>query len=379
MCDVLGICRGADYVPPIDAAIDAAPAFSPSNGVMPASLSGVTASIPGNMMTEINSDTGEIIRSGNQIRGPGTGVISGINYEQTASLGIFSATTFNLQAGETLRVLGVRGIVMLFVGDVDVKGTLLVTAGTCPDGSGSRECAGPGGGTGGVVAMAATGCAPGGRGVSNGDTGGGGGGFGEDGAPGGAETDELLAPGGVGGASASCPGVTLEPLVGGGGGGASGGAGGAGGGGGGALQITSYGSISVTGVINAGGDGGGASAAAGGGGGGAGGAILLEAAMVTVTGTLAANGGGGGEGAATDNGNAGSASALPAQGGDTTGRAGGDGGCLNMAPTAGAPAVNDTGGGGGAAGRIRINATTSDIATAVISPAPSLGDLKPFP
>jgi len=249
----------------------------------------------------INTDTGEIT----SLRAAGTGLVSGIYYEQVAQtggvgLGVFSMKKLTVAAGTMVRAKGSRSLVLLVPGAVVIAGTINVT--------GDGGDAGPGGGAGGIGGQKGGGSCPGLTGT--GDTymdycssGGGGGGHGGIGADGGDSAcfGAHAYSGGKGGGT--CGNASLSPLVGG-----SGGAGGTkvsalsypgpGGGGGGAIQISSGLSISVSGGINAGGGGGGESRSAGGAGGGAGGAILLEAASISL-GILAANGGGGGGGDCT--------------------------------------------------------------------------------
>jgi hypothetical protein len=353
----------------------------PSNGVDPTLTDEVTTSVAFTGAVLISTDTGEI--TGTLSRDPGQGVLDGIGYYRSATLGVFVFHQFDVGAAGVVHFTGTRAAVFLVGTDATISGTI--------DGSGgcygtTPTCAGPGGGIGASGATPATGCGPGGRGAndatSTDDGGGGGGGGGLIGGSGGIGTP---APGGTAGAACIAP--TLEPLIGGSGGGA-GGPGASttpstGGGGGGALQISALGSILVTGTITMGGAGGTGgpttgSDSAGGGGGGAGGAILLEAISVSVPamGTLAVNGGGGGGGGRTPTaGNPGAnghPNAMPAAGGAglATGTgAGADGGARNVAAKTGPMYTGNAGGGGGGVGVIHLRARTSPTVTGTTSPA----------
>lgn len=371
-----------------DVSVPEAP-FAPSNAVSPDLLAGATATLGGAGTIVLDSDTGEITRDGVTVRAAGVGIIDGIAFEQGATTGMFAASALTIELGATLRGLGSRSLVVLVATDIAIDGTLDVSAGICVDGTRVALCAGPGGGLGGYHDLQAGGCGPGGRGANAGDTGGGGGGFGQRGAVGGIEVDDGQTPfngasGGLGGAIDACPGSTLEPLAGGSGGGAGGGDmkdgwGGDGGGGGGAIQLTAFGTLSISGTILAAGGGGGGGAKTGGGGGGSGGAILLEALAIDLDGAiLAANGGGGGaggDGSAVRPGELGTSSIEPAMGGLSSHASGGDGGARLEIPVDGAASGNDTGGGGGAVGAIRLRARALSGTAAVISPDASTAQL----
>ncbi|MBN1774190.1 MAG: hypothetical protein JXB32_23225, partial [Deltaproteobacteria bacterium] len=157
--------------------------------------------------------------------------------------------------------------------------------------------------------------------------------------------------------------------------------------GGGALQITTRGTLTVHGRIEAGGAGGaGGGEEGGGGGGGSGGGVLLEAdRLIVEAGALvAANGGGGGSGTGvgssgfytSNDGQRGEARLTAAAGGADPGTYGCAGGIGNSASAllGGAVPCGDHadyygGGGGGGAGRIRLNGNTLAVARNTLSPA----------
>jgi hypothetical protein len=341
----------------------------------------------------IDTETGEIKDGTTVIRAPGNkggvdggfywGVVSqGAGYPDLA---VFGMAGLDLPAGAQASVTGKHAVAIYVAGAATIAGTLAVPA--------AGHKGGPGGFDGGENNAKPGASCQGGEGKGggtdaaphNGDGGGGGGGFK---AQGGAGADSDYPPKPKGGAAGAANGEeTLVPLRGGCGGGAGGGPetggttgnGGHGGGGGGAVQIVANGTLEVSGVISAPGAGGeGGHYGAAGGGGGAGGAILLEAAEVKVTGTLAANGGGGGSGSEifdkpdAPNGQDGQPTATPAAGGKDNGAYGGPGGAGGAGATeTGTKPKTDAngGGGGGAVGRIRINAKTTDAASATLSPA----------
>jgi len=303
---------------------------------------------------------------------------------------VFSFDTIDIELGGTLSVVGTHALALTACDDAAIAGTI--------DACASTLVSGPGGGDGGDRNQDGSGSGAGGAGTamqSNpwNDSGSGGGGHCGTGGAGGAAGDSAPQPPGTPGPSFGDPG--LIPLVGGAGGG--GGAiaimtvGKPGGGGGGAIQISSGGTLSVSGTINACGAGGGGPQGEGssGGGGGAGGGILLEALAVNVSGTLAANGGGGGGGNDWDppngdtRGEDGPAESRRAAGGLGVGGAdpgyAGDGGAGGAGSSIHGDAGEDVpddhgnaGGGGAGAGRIRINTLgNSGLTTdpsAVISP-----------
>lgn len=332
-------------------------------------------------------------------------------------LAVISFDTITVAAGAALWIRGNRAPVLLACGDVQIDGTIDVSAENREPGPG-----GYGGGAGGYrdegdAIAAEDGAAPpdsgagGGGGSTEDDSpyreaGGGGGGHGQPGGAGGAATSGDGAHAG-GSAGAVCGAAELVPLHGGAGGGGAGSynTGGDGGGGGGALQLSAGGTLTIgaSAVLRAAGDGGGVSSTSnygGGGGGGAGGTILLEAVEVIVHGTLAANGGGGGGGRTDyhpwgrycpDNtptaGGLGPAGTARASGGtecDASSGAPDAGGGGRGGSRAGMPAHGETGfdgrasgGGGGGVGRIRFNSHQDAALTVDGTTSPSCDDLAP--
>lgn len=289
--------------------------------------------------------------------------------EQAGGLELCVYIVHNLEvdAGGTINVSGARPLVIVASGDIEIAGTIDVSA---------REGEpGPGGGAGGF------GDALNGEGVANGtggvhidpfdDGGGGGGGLCGSGGAGG------LGGTAAGGAGGSAVITELTPLIGGSGGGrgrgtvlSSGSLAGYGGAGGGALQLSARGTLRISGALLAGGGGGGAGRVGtmssinwgSGGGAGSGGAVLIEAVSVEVTASarivVAAGGGGGGaaNGRSASNGADGAAAATPsvggAGGGGTLDTMGGDGALSMLDGVDGdgsaSPTANGAGGGGGA-------------------------------
>ncbi|MBK7078082.1 MAG: hypothetical protein IPH44_38030 [Myxococcales bacterium] len=384
--------------------------FQPSNGVptTAAIASTVDLAIASGRLVVFNTDDGSITSYDHAnadpmvIRGAGTGVVAQIDFtprSQTGApeLGVWSLRTLTLpDANAWVGFRGARVAAVIAAGPITVRGWIDVSGGQDLAGATCTSCPGAGGGPGGTLAAAASGCAPGGAGNYSGtawETGGAGGGMATAGGSGGAS-------GILGGAPASiatCSGAALVPLAGGGGGGrgaTSGGSGGAnGGGGGGGLQLTSLAAIVVDGadaeVFSGGVGGDGIAAAWGGGGGGAGGALLLEAPSVTLANGAAvtANGGGGGAGHLANDGEFGRSDTQRAAGGvgdginNDNGRGGAGGVTAVTADVVGLPSNgrgggDGTGGGGGAAGRVRLNTRegrTPMTTGAVLSPAASIG------
>ncbi len=302
-----------------------------------------------------------------------------------------------ITAAGALRVFGLRPLAVLASGDVEIEGTLDLSA------RGPER--GPGGGAGGTAA------APDGSGVTRGlggstngiysDGGGGGGGLCSPGGRGGAGG---LASGGV--RSDGLPGQ-LEPLTGGGGGGLgpggarpiSTGNAGFGGGGGGAIQISARGTLRVRGRIFAGGGGGGAGLPderfvnwGAGGGGGGGGGILLEATTLRIedSASLLASGGSGGSGSSMGvmpaPGVDGRDATMPRPGGVGSGMFGSTGGASGAGASPGgmdgasnlADGANGAGGGGGA-GCIVLRATGGAARPAGATLSPSTTGLSLLP
>jgi hypothetical protein len=346
--------------------------FVPSNGASAEHLLGVTEALTVAEDAQVIVDTsiGSITVGGQTLRGPGVGVNNGIGFQYTADgQPVFAVQRFTMGARANLRARGERPLLILSAGDVEIAGTIDVSAG-CDPGSSAKTCGGPGGGRGAENQDPATGCGIGGDGDNGAQievAGGGGGGFGQAGAAGGGDARVGVFGGGGGGA---CD-ASLVPLRGGSGGGRSGLSSfpGAGGGGGGAVQISSYTAIRLVSpaIIDAGGSGG-SGEGSGGGGGGSGGGILLEAPMLSSNGAvLAANGGGGGGG--FDEGEDGRLDVQQAQGAG----AGGLGGALAGSATQGImDGNNQGGGGGGGAGLIRLRAPLAHyvLINTTASPAP---------
>ncbi|HUS65932.1 MAG TPA: hypothetical protein VMZ28_15375 [Kofleriaceae bacterium] len=297
-------------------------------------------------------------------------------------LAVFCLSQMNIPSGVTLTVSpGLGAAVALLVhkgvvidGPVNVDGGA-ATAGDGLPGSGGGV-AGAGGGAGAGLSGLPGNPGAGMCGGSGGDRvgitgdhaagGGGGGGHGGQGGAGGQGVDLAISTTAAGGdpGGPNCGSDELRPLRGGGGGGGGGDGscdntcGWAGGGGGGALQISSRGSMTLSGVIQATGGAGfgetaGQGSNGGGGGGGAGGGILLEAPEIVLAAGagLVVNGGAGGDagGGAGGGGAIGSASAGGKGNDGTAARQGGSGG-------------------GGGGGRVRMNATVAGECTDDVSP-----------
>ncbi len=286
---------------------------------------------------------------------------------------ILSTNTFQVEGGAELRVDGSMGLIVAAFGDIDIAGTI--------DGASTRGGkVGPGADPSLCTSFQAL---PGGNGNS-GSGGGGGGGFQGNGSQGGdADSNGSgILPGGAAGTAVG----TVPALVRGGCSGSESGTDldsstGAGGSGGGAIQLSAFGSITLSGVIHMGGAGGLAgpnSTACGGGGGGSGGYIGLEGAIVdTGDSRLAANGGGGGEGTDLSSsgvvGQNGKPNGNVAFGGDdpSCGSYGGNGSAGAELDGASAGPVDSCGGGGGGggAGYILIHSPQHIGASSIISPA----------
>ncbi len=349
--------------------------FAPLNGAAFEKADGTdNVSVTGAF--DIDVDTGTITDRGDKsiYRAAGTGVISGIYYEQVGAYALFAMTSLTFNQNGDLRLTGTRATIFVIDGDMTLRGVIDASGG-CTDGR--HECAGPGGGAGGVAPTgSASGC---GAGQPGGDAdgstivhafGAGGGGFGTAGQQG---------AGTPGSAGASCGSASLVPLIGGSGGGHGGNvvstslSGGAGGGGGGALQLSVAGMLTIdsSGIIDVGGAGGEGDPGTtrGAGGGGAGGAVLIQAPTMNLAGVIVANGGGGGGHNPSGDGEDGTRSATPAKGGGTGSYKGGDGGAGTTAPAGGGTSHGN--GGGGAVGRIRILGTTVNATLGVVVSPPA--------
>jgi hypothetical protein len=278
--------------------------------------------------------------------------------------------SLTISAGNTLRLIGSRPIILAADGAVSVNGVV--------DASASGTTPGPGGSLSGYCNNGKGDDGESFKFGSDGSgSGGGGGGFEQGGGDGGHTEGGLFdIEGGDGGGVEGN--ANLTPLRGGCSGGGGGtddtgdpsGSGGPGGGGGGAVQI-SAGTLSVgaTGIIAASGGGGRTKSdrSCGGGGGGSGGAILLESTANAIDGSawITVNGGGGGAGAygsspyTCSNGNgsdgiANSNSRAPGGAGcNNSGSGGGGGTSTNSAVTGSDGHFEGGGGGGGGHGRIR--------------------------
>lgn len=304
---------------------------------------------------------------------PGGTVSEPANIPITAGR-VMSVDGFSVSAASTLRVIGIRPLIV-------ASWTTVAVAGTINAGSNAT-----GNGAGANPAACATHAPTAGGSDGNGAGGGGGAGFGAVGARGGNGDAGAGGPGG---------GAVAVPLLLGGCTGATGGTGdtpgGLGGSGGGAIQLTARMALTIaaTGKINAGGSGGagavannGNDAQGGGGGGGTGGMIGLQGAtiMIDATAILAANGGGGGGGAsqgAGGRGTDGGLSATRATGGTASDNAGpgGLGGAGILAAGIGQPSTpwGGGGGGGGVGFVVYTSASPATVApTATISPAATI-------
>jgi hypothetical protein len=275
---------------------------------------------------------------------------------------VVAATSVSIDAGQTLRALGPKPLVILSTSSITIDGTIDISAA----GAGANPSVCIAGGT------------------PTNARGGAGGSFTGAGGAGGDSTTGL----GPAGAPA-----TSTPAVRGGcrGGNGAGTTAGAGGNGGGAIYLIAASSITVstTGSVNASGARGSGAAAsgsgpgAGGGGGGAGGFIGFDAPTVSVIGAAYANGGGGGEGATPNHaGNDGSISPsamVAGTGGSGGAKKGGNGGNGAQGATRGGANASaggncgrngaSGGGGGGGAGMIYVHPTQTLVGQ--ISPPPS--------
>jgi hypothetical protein len=359
----------------------------PSIGITPALLAGATADVS-DIDLSFDTETGEININATVIRGPGTGVIAGINFTVIANVGVFSAHSWNAlpitDSADDWDASGTNSLALYAATTITFAGTFDVGA----EGSTS----GPGGANGGTSGSSGPTC----RGKAGlwqsagfGEGGGGAGGR----TAGGNGAVSNLTTFGVGGPQCST-GPTTIPLVGGNGGGAGGVEtattpdtihGGDGGGGGGGLALVAMESITImsSGVVGSPGDGGESvtTAGDGGGGGGGGGAVLIEAPVVTIMGKVTANGGGGAAPSGGADGSRGHLNDGSAAGAGVfmTG-SGGRGGTGTAAPMPGTNFTDLTtsrgGGGGGAAGRMEIKSRSRVTTGSVMSPGPALTDIS---
>jgi hypothetical protein len=337
-CNASGLCAGAEGCRPIlDAAIDA-PACRPDQTrighdlvvCLSASI-GADLELPAMINTDIAPcDPAELDRC------------------------VIAAHDIN--AAGTVRVSGLRPLVLAAVRSISIGGAVDVSS------SGTND--GPNASWSGCDVTAIDG---------SGSGGGAGGSFHGAGGTGGGTAAGVPAPGIADGFHGGCRGgAAVFP----------------GGAGGGAVYLVAGTDIHVTGVVNA--DGapglGGLQGAmpSGGDGGGAGGYIGLDAPMITVDqlAAIVANGGGGGGGAGNSKGEAGGL-AFAGNGyfssgglGGGIGPVGGDGGDGASGSFGGGPGLPNTGGGGGGGGsagyiHVWIGAQTMFGVNALISPAPT--------
>ena len=360
--------------------------LAPSNGLTTSLLAGATADVSMDKLN-FNAD-GEIKRMNDVIRAGGEGVISGIRFQVVDNVAVWTASSFNLPAGESWSFGGTRPVTLFanttitIAGSIDVGGTGSVGG---PGGSSSNGSTITGGCRGRAGRTLPVG-APDGRHAEGG--GGGGGANPLIGANGGASNQGGTFTG-IGGGCATNP--STIPLAGGNGGG-QGGDTNNGGGGGGAISLVAMETITITGDVGAPGAGGQNANGNGGGGGGGGGAILIEAPTVTISGRVTANGGGGGAPSGGLAGSRGSmTSATPALGGLYSGGGGpargGSGGTSSAGPTVGqsynldvtdpvtmvTTNTNRGGGGGGAVGKIEVKRVSGGV-TGLASPAAVITD-----
>jgi hypothetical protein len=270
------------------------------------------------------------------------------------------ASTFDIDAGVTLRVTGATAFGVIASDTITIKGIIDASVGGAgvSNGSGLGYCTAEIGQSGTSINGYV-----GGEGGGGGQGSGGSGGIAIDmgvgggGAPGAVRPSFLNNDAPIGG----CVNLSAK-------------------GGGGVYLASATGIVIAAGAgINAGGGGGAAAASGGsgpGGGGAAGGTIMLETPGLVIDGILAANGGGGGEGGAFGTavaGQPGQLGAVPAKGGNGTfGASGGSGGAGSAlwGADGGAESMSGGGGGGGAAGFVIIH-TNTQLGSGVISPAPS--------
>jgi hypothetical protein len=287
----------------------------------------------------INLDTGSL--GGNGWCGHPSPPLVVQTQQNGPDLVVVPMKSLSVAAGSTFRVLGSRPVALLVFGDVNVAGTIDVSANGSSGGAGNEwNC---------FQAVGTNGQATRSDGGQNG--GGGGGAFGANGGNGGSSSDRS---GGSGGQPRGSN--VLSPLIPGCNGGWGGGCGAGPGGGGGAVELAASGRVDISGrVLARGADGvNGCDATGGATGGGSGGGILIQGNQVFHSGSLIAEGGRGGRGAGLNGGN------------------GGLGGTTDV----GQPGANGNGkgggGGGGSTGRIRIAGAQGCSLTGAISPVASL-------
>lgn len=284
----------------------------------------------------INLDTGSL--SGNGWCGRPAPSLVVQKQTNGPDLVVLPMKSLTIAAGSTLHVSGSRPVALVVFGDVNVAGTIDVSANGSTGGAGNHWTCGSSLGVNGSGTRS--------DGGNNG--GGGGGAFGANGGRGGNGGGSQGGNGGQPRGSA-----LLTPLIPGCNGGWGGGCGGAPGGGGGAVELAASGIIDISGSVLARGNDGfnGCDASGGATGGGSGGAILIEGNLVSLSGSLNAEGGSGGRGASGGAGGLGGTSGA-GQAGTSVGSKGG-------------------GGGGGSTGRIRVSGAQGCSLKGAISPPAS--------
>jgi hypothetical protein len=310
--------------------------FQPSN-VNPGSLN--SGSAPDVLLDcgTINLDTGSL--GGNGWCGRPAPSLVVRPQQNGPDVVVLPMKSLQIAPGSTLRVLGSRPVALVVFGDVNVAGTIDVSANGAAGGAGNHwNCA---------SSLGINGTGTRSDGGQNG--GGGGGAFGSNGGGGGWSSGTS---GGGGGQPRGSS--LLSPLIPGCNGGWGGGCGAGPGGGGGAVEIAATGRVDITGSVLSRGANGvdGCGSSGGATGGGSGGGILIEANQVFVSGgSLIAEGGRGGRGA--------------------NGGTGGPGGTSGPGQPGTSVASSGGGGGGGSTGRIRISGAQSCTLSGNISPPPA--------
>jgi hypothetical protein len=319
-------------------------------------------------------DTDSLTISGG-FTGTGTTVSADTGFG-SYSIAVFAFTDFELDALVSIQTVGSRPLAILSLGDLEVSGTIDVSArlGTGHPDYNEELIAGPGGGNGGLGnttnvgtqqnGFTAAGAPTSSRGTWVNNGGGGGGAFGGNGGRG--ENNSGGATGPFGTAFASL--ATLSAGIQGGSGGATAGGGsafylGGGGGGGGGIELGADGTVAITvtgQVLANGGDAnnnpGVPGTGIGGGGGGAGGGILIHGTNVQQHGVLSAVGGNGGA-APRDGGGGGGGAILIAY--DASGTFDNTGGIQNV--TGGLNGAGGSGGENGAVGLVLTEAQSPSV------------------
>jgi hypothetical protein len=339
--------------------------------------------VPAGASATFDTMTGEILVDGARVRGPGRGLVDGIEFTAVVhdSIGVGAFLLRSLRVEGAVRVIGPAALSLVAQLEIAIEegGTIDVSAdGTTPGPGGFPGGAGRGlGGCPDADSDVLDGAGPlggaRGQGAGAGAPSGGGGGGGHRAIGGDGASADACAIGGSGGELV----LPNNTLSGGGGGGAGGdpiacegsGPNASGGAGGGALHLFALGRVVNAGVIDAGGGGGqGGGACGGGAGGGAGGAVWVDTPLLDLRAgsIIAANGGGGGGGGAFEcvaevgceppadatageDGRATTDAALGGIAADAGGGAGSDAG--GMARD-GEPGAHNGGGGGGGAGTL---------------------------